>query len=117
MHGRTQAEVTEKKCTSTCGKMKPADEFWQDQGACKLCVMNNRKLQRRASASGQKEWLDELKGNDPNEFRKLEKQFAKHVSESKDPKHFCLLTYKRKLTLRSGVKASGRKKWMWKGNF
>eukprot|EP00959_Pyramimonas_sp_CCMP1952_P398110 8341471-Pyramimonas_sp.AAC.1 len=42
---------------------------------------------------------------------------GKHVAMGKEGKSFQIATWKQKYTLRSGVRASAKKKWMWENEF
>ena len=110
-------QVPLRKCAGNCKKTKPASQFWAGQGPCKECVLQNRKLDRRATAQGLSQWLVDLKQKDPKGWAALNRDFAKHCAKNEPPSKFCLLTWRKRWYMKSGNRAAGRFKRMWQREY
>ena len=78
---------------------------------------SERRVKTRASTSGNSDWLEKLRKDDPKGFEKLCKSMDKHVKMGGEGKSVSMVTWKQKYSVRSGNRASGRHKWMWENEY
>ena len=110
-------EAPLKRCSGTCRQNKACSEFYTDQGVCKQCTHETRKLTRRAAAQGEDKWLAEVKKADPKAYQCVAKNFQKHMAANKVQDNFCVATWKRRIVARRDLRGSKRRKMMWEKEF
>ena len=71
--------MAQRKCIGPCGKLKPLDDYNQDQAKCKDCTASIRSFWRQAKKEGVEETWLKAPGADRNAVLK---EFTKERSQA-----------------------------------
>ena len=110
-------EEEQRRCTAHCKKMLWPDDFNDDQLECRNCFNEKRRWSRLLCSQKEGDWWDALKANNPRQAQKTMKKFSTHCKTNSPKFKFNILDHKRRLVKASGIRKSGKRKWMWEKEF